>query len=295
MAGGGRSPGTARLAMADNPLVHVPRALPVLDKANALRRQVVGRVRSFDLIQWDQVAYGEDLSQRVHIWELNDLAPRDGWPCVLLIHGGGWREGSWKDFESLAPLLTRRGFMVAALDYRLAPENPWPAALEDIFGALHFLRGQWVDPEKIALWGHSAGGHLAMMAALQRPEEICCAVALGAPTDLQAQAEVEPLDDIFSREQLIAASPLHQACDSPPPILQVHGTSDRVCDIAHARRHAESRAGVELIEVPEGDHGLRWPPVGALRARRRAVQWMVDQLDMPQRGSKWRRRKKKDR
>lgn len=281
--------------MADNPLVHVPHAWPVVGKVNALRRQVVGRVRSLDLIQWDQVEYGKDIAQRVHIWELNDLAPRDGWPCVLLIHGGGWREGSWKDFESLAPLLTRRGFLVAALDYRLAPDHRWPAQLEDVYAALDFLRGQWVDRDKMALWGHSAGGHIAMMAALQRPEEVCCAVALGAPTDLEAQARIEPLDDVFTPEQLRSASPLHQTAEGVPPILQVHGTSDRICDIEQARAHARARAQVELMEVPDGDHGLRWPPVAALRARRRAIQWMVNQLDMPQRGSKWRRRKKKDR
>ncbi len=278
--------------MVDNPLVHVPRAWPVVDKVNALRRQVVGRMRSFDLIHWDQVEYGEDLAQRVHIWELNDLAPRDGWPCVLLIHGGGWREGSWQDFESLAPMLTRRGLLVAALDYRLAPEHPWPAALEDVMGALEFLRGQWVDPDRIALWGHSAGGHLAMMAGLQRPEEVKCVVALGAPTDLEAQARTEPLDDVFSSSDLRAASPLHQDCSRPPPILQVHGTKDRVCDVEQARRHAQARSAVELLEVSEGDHGLHWPPLAALRARRRAVNWMVDRLDMPERGSKWRRRRK---
>jgi len=292
LAGGRWRAGEAGLTVADNPLVLVQRAWPVLDKVNALRRQVVGRVRSFDLIQWNQVEYGEDVAQRVHIWELNDLAPRDGWPVVLLIHGGGWREGSWEDFESLAPMLTRRGLMVAALDYRLAPEHPWPAALEDVFAALDFLRGQWVDPDKIALWGHSAGGHLAMMAALQRPEEICCAVALGAPTDLEAQAEVEPLDDVFTQENLRDASPLHQETAAPPPILQVHGTADRVCGIEQARAHARAREAVELLEVADGDHGLRWPPLGSIRARRQAINWMIDCLEMPARGSKWKRRKK---
>ena len=292
MDGGRWVSGQAGLSMSDKPLVLVQRAWPVVDKVNALRRQVVGRVRSLDLIQWRQVEYGQDIAQRVHLWELNDLAPRDGWPCVLLIHGGGWREGSWQDFESLAPLLTRKGLMVAALDYRLAPEHPWPAALEDVFAALEFLRGQWVDGDKIAVWGHSAGGQLAMMAALQRPEEVCCAVALGAPADLEDQALTESLEDVFTTEQLKSASPINQVCDAPPPILQVHGTADKVCDIAQARQHAAVRTQVELIEVLDGDHGLRWPPVTAMRARRKAIDWMVDKLDMPERGSKWRPRKK---
>ena len=106
--------------MADHPLVHVPQAaLPALTKANALRRKVQGRLTSFDLIQWNEVAYGERERQHVHIWELNDLCPRDGWPAVLLIHGGGWREGSWRNFEGFGPQLSRRGLMVAAMDHRL--------------------------------------------------------------------------------------------------------------------------------------------------------------------------------
>ena len=122
--------------MAENPLVRVPSALPVLTKANALRRRVQGRISSFDMIQWDQVAYGERMRQNVHIWEMNDLCPRDGWPAILLIHGGGWREGSWRDYESFGPQLSRKGFMVAAMDYRLAPEHPWPAQLEDVLEAI---------------------------------------------------------------------------------------------------------------------------------------------------------------
>ncbi len=279
--------------MAENPLVRVPAAWPVLDRANALRRRVIGRARSFDMIQWDGVEYGEAPTQQIHIWELNDLCPRDGWPAVLLIHGGGWREGSWSDFEGFAPLLTRQGLLVAAMNYRLAPKDRWPCALDDVIGAIDFLNHQLVDPDRIAVWGHSAGGQLALAAALARPDLIRCAVALGAPTDLELQAETEDLSDIFDADQLRAASPLHMECSDAPPILHVHGTADHVCSIDHARRHKSVRPGsVEVIEVPDGDHGLRWPPVRAIQARRSAVRWMIDQLDMPPRGSKWKRRKK---
>ena len=63
------------------------------------------------MIQWENVTYGADVSQRMHIWELNDLAPRDGWGAVVLLHGGGWREGTWEDFLSLGPALARRGLI----------------------------------------------------------------------------------------------------------------------------------------------------------------------------------------
>ena len=277
--------------MAENPLVHVPSALPVLSKVNALRRRVQGRVASFDMIQWDQVAYGERMRQHVHIWEMNDLCPRDGWPVVLLIHGGGWREGSWRDYESFGPQLSRKGFMVAAMDYRLAPDHPWPAQLEDVLEAIAFLRSQLTDPDRLAVWGHSAGGHLAMMAALSKPEWVRCAVALGAPSSLDALDSTET-QEVFGDVSLEDASPSRVSAADVPPILLVHGTADRVCPIEQARDHAEQRPEVSLIEVPDGDHGIRWPPLSALRARKRAVSWMIEQMDMPDRGSKWKRRKK---
>ncbi len=277
--------------MVDHPLERVGVTLPVLNKANALRRRVQGRVASFDLIQWDKVAYGERMRQHIHIWEMNDLCPRDGWPAVLLIHGGGWREGSWKDFESFGPQLSRKGMMVAAMDYRLAPEHPWPAQLEDVLAAISFLRSQLTDPDRISLWGHSAGGHLAMMAALARPEWVRSVVALGAPSVLD-ELHPDEVSDVFGDTDLSSASPASIECPDAPPMLLVHGEHDSVCSVQQSRDHAQSRSGVELLEVAEGDHGIRWPPLASVRARRRAVAWMIDQMDLPERGSKWRRRKK---
>ena len=269
--------------------------LPVLRSANALRRRVEGRIRSFDTIRWDPVPYGSDPAQVMRIWELNNLCPRDGWPAVLLIHGGGWMTGSRHDFESLAPAMGHRGLMAAAMDYRLAPEHRWPSQLEDVLEAIQFLRDQQVDRSRIALWGHSAGGQMALAAGLLRPDLVRCVVAMGAPSDLRRIQETspDPLEEIFDTEDLLAASPIAIPCDNPPPILLVHGEKDPVCSIEHAREHHAARPGaVDLIEVPGGDHGLRWPPIASLRARRQAMRWMIDQIEMPSRRSKWRRRKK---
>lgn len=269
-------------------------ALPALQQANALRRRIEGRVRSFDTIRWDHVPYGEDPAQVMRIWELNNLCPRDGWPAVLLIHGGGWKTGSRHDFESLAPAMGHRGLMAAAMDYRLAPEHRWPSQLEDVFAAIEFLRDQQVDRERIALWGHSAGGQMALVAGLLRPDLVRCVVAMGAPSDLPRIEETspDPLEDIFDQADLLSASPIRIPCESPPPILLVHGEKDPVCPVEHAREHARARPEVILLEVPGGDHGLRWPPVASLRAKRQAIRWMTSQLKMPKRKSKWRRRKK---
>lgn len=283
--------------MADNPLVRVPAALPALASANALRRRVEGRLRSFDLLNWPSVPYGPDPAQRLYFWQLDDLGPRDGWPAVLLVHGGGWIEGSWQSFESLGPTLAHKGLMAVAMDYRLAPAHRWPAQLEDMELAIEALRGQQVDPDRIGLWGHSAGGHLALMAGLRWPDRVRAVVAMGAPTDLRRFADEGPdrLDLVFDAADLDAASPL-RATGPMPRTLLVHGERDPVVPIAQARALAAARPDeVELWEVPDGDHGLYWPPLRAPLARRRAVGWLMSALDPAPRGSKWKIRKKKKR
>lgn len=280
----------------DNPLVHLPEkapaALPVLRKANALRRRVEGRLRSFDVMDWPGVRYGPGERQVMRLWELNDLAPRDGWPGVLLIHGGGWVEGDLSDFEALGPAFARRGIVAGAMNYRLAPDARWPAQLDDAEAALERLRDAQTDPRRLAVWGHSAGGHLALMLARRRPDLVCCAVAFGAPTDLVQLADhgVDDLGRIFDEDELDAASPI----SGPPPevpVLLVHGAADTVVPVGHARAFATSfPEQTELIEVEDGDHGLRWPPLRARRARRRALDWVGRQLAPADRGSKWRRK-----
>jgi acetyl esterase/lipase len=278
--------------MAENPLVHIPRAWPMLNRANALRRRVVGQLRSFDVIQWDGTPYGKHRSQAMHIQELNDLCPRDGWPAILMIHGGGWVQGSREDFAHIAPLFAKRGVMACAMDYRLAPDDPWPAQLEDVLLALDFLRSQQVDPKRIALWGHSAGGQLALLAGMERPSQIRCVVATAAPTDLSRCPE-DLWREAFTREQLESVSPMHQSGADLPTTLLVHGQLDRRVPIEQARAFAGERSEeVSLMELRDGDHGLRWPPVSAWRTRRKAIDWTIEQLDMPSRGSKWKRRKK---
>ncbi|MCB9778533.1 MAG: alpha/beta hydrolase [Alphaproteobacteria bacterium] len=280
----------------DNPLVtlpeRVPAALPAIRRINALRRRVEGRLRSFDVMDWPGVRYGPGERQVMRLWELNDLAPRDGWPGVLLIHGGGWVEGDLSDFESLAPAFARRGIVAAAMNYRLAPDDRWPAPLDDAEAALERLRDAQTDPQRLAVWGHSAGGHIALQLARRRPDLVACVVAMGAPTDLRQLAThgVDDLGRVFDDDQLEPASPI-SATDPPVPTLLVHGDADAVVPVGHARAFATSWPDqTELIEIPDGDHGIRWPPFSALRARRRAVDWVQTQLAPANRGSKWKRK-----
>ncbi len=96
----------------------------------------------------------------------DDAARRPG---VVLIHGGGWHKGDKTKFRPLATRLAERGYVVAAIEYRLADEAPFPAAMHDCNAAVRFLRAHaaeyQVDPRRIGAIGCSAGGHLAGLMA----------------------------------------------------------------------------------------------------------------------------------
>lgn len=91
-------------------------------------------------------------------------------PCLIAAHGGGWQRGSRKNYRHLGQYLARNGIAVFAISYRFAPKHRYPAAVHDVRAAIQFLRSKGadygVDPQRLALIGDSAGGHLAALTAL---------------------------------------------------------------------------------------------------------------------------------
>ena len=98
---------------------------------------------------------------------------RDAAPVVLYAHGGGWVLGGLETHDGLCRhVAAASGWAVLAVDYRLAPEHPYPAAVDDMAAALAWVRGSGADrhglnPDRIAVAGDSAGGHLAAVTALR--------------------------------------------------------------------------------------------------------------------------------
>jgi acetyl esterase/lipase len=88
---------------------------------------------------------------------------------VLIHHGGGWRNGDRKMLQPWCEALAHHGFTAIAVEYRLLDQAPWPAQMHDVNGAVRWTRAHadelGVDLDKIVLQGHSAGAHLALMAA----------------------------------------------------------------------------------------------------------------------------------
>jgi acetyl esterase len=96
---------------------------------------------------------------------------RPGLPALVYLHGGGWSLGSLATYEPFCrQLANATSQIVIWVEYRLAPENPYPAALDDTLAAWRWVqenhRELGADPARIAIGGDSAGGNLAAVAAL---------------------------------------------------------------------------------------------------------------------------------
>jgi acetyl esterase/lipase len=91
-------------------------------------------------------------------------------PALIYIHGGAWQGGDKAEADAWAPQIADRGYVVLSINYRLAPKDPWPAQLDDCQAAVRYFRANAaaldVDPQRIGVFGGSAGGHLASMTAL---------------------------------------------------------------------------------------------------------------------------------
>jgi acetyl esterase/lipase len=158
---------------------------------------------------------------------------------VLLVHGGSWVQGDRTQLRGYGILLGRLGYTCLACEYRLAPKSKWPAQIDDVHTALRYFHAQapslGVDPQKIAVSGNSAGGHLALLAAAAQESPIAAVIAFYPPTDmlgyfrhtaLAADSMSYLLGDDTSDERLAAISPVTFADAAFPPAMLITGNRD---------------------------------------------------------------------
>lgn len=177
-------------------------------------------------------------------------------PAVLLVHGGGWRQGDRTQLRGYGILLGREGYLCVASEYRLVQESPWPAQIEDVRTALRWMRSNatqlGIDPDRIAIEGNSAGAHLALMAAGDQQEgaEVAAAVAIYAPTLFAHEGRPRgavPLaalvDGGGTADVATQASPLSLVTPAFPPTMLVHGSADELVPLAASLVMYEALAG----------------------------------------------------
>ncbi|NHZ90896.1 alpha/beta hydrolase fold domain-containing protein [Massilia sp. CCM 8733] len=124
--------------------------------------------------------------------------------AVVLVHGGGWRSGERSNMAPLAARLASRGIAAAVIDYRLADEARYPAAIHDVKAALRWLRANsaahGIDPQRIAVAGGSAGGQIASLAGVTNGTPKFDPDGEGSPVSSAAQAviNIDGLSDFTS-------------------------------------------------------------------------------------------------
>ncbi len=228
-----------------------------------------------------------DPAQRLDICTPDGAGP---FPVVILVHGGGWGSGdksgaerpnSGADITPWFQPLTDAGIAWVSINYRLAPAHRWPAQLEDTRAAVAWVRAHIAehggDPARLALMGHSAGGHLALMAAMPDPGEaapvsavVGCAAVSDLVSDSRRRGEIsKSLQNLFgfapdlapvSLEALAAASPLGRISAACPPVLFLHGDADKTVPLDQSLVFQEKAraAGVrcDLHVLPAAPHRL---------------------------------------
>jgi acetyl esterase/lipase len=110
--------------------------------------------------------------------------PAFGWPLVVFVHGGAWMMCDKRDIQLKSPLtLIDHGIAVASVNYRLSSEARFPAQIHDVKAAIRCLRARaaefGIDGERLAVWGASAGAHLALLAGMTGRASVLDDLSLG--------------------------------------------------------------------------------------------------------------------
>ena len=178
---------------------------------------------------------------------------------VVLVHGGFWRQEWQRDTtESLAVDLTERGFNTWNIEYRrIGIGGGWPGSAHDVLMALDFAPQLGLEIEKVAVIGHSAGGHLALWSARRSRAEISQVVAMAPITDLGRHAESGMYGATEARVLLESGAPPLSDPGDIATIL-VHCEADRHVPLEHSSELA-ARAGLDLITAPGGHFDLLDP------------------------------------
>ncbi|MFB6483834.1 alpha/beta hydrolase fold domain-containing protein [Streptomyces virginiae] len=253
---------------------------------------------------FDGITYATTPGYRPRLLDVQVPAGEGPFPAVVWIHGGGWLDGDRRYPPPTVPADLLHGAVLAAglalvsIDYRHSLEAPFPAQLHDVKAAIRYVRAFAtdldIDPDRIGVWGESAGGHLAALAGLVGPDSPQGAALEGTQGVGSGETGVRAVVDWYGVSDLVtladhplpampgadfpdpyeallgagvaerpdlarAASPVTYAADSnPPPFLLVHGTHDGLVPYSQSEALAaalKSAGGeVTLQPVDGADH-----------------------------------------
>jgi epsilon-lactone hydrolase len=270
---------------------------PQLEKAIHIVRTCLERAQALGTIEGFRIAYEELASNFPLAADIKtERVGAGGVPTewiaapgvaddrvLLYLHGGGYTIGSMRTHREVISRLSRAaGVRALGLEYRLAPENPFPAAVEDSIAAYRWLLSNGVDPKKMVIGGDSCGGGhtVATIVALRYLGEPLPAagVCISAWTDLTQTAEsftTKAAVDPFVQRELLEfmaqmylggrdrrtplASPLYADLQGLPPLLIQVGSAETMLDDSTRLANRAKAAGGEVTLEVWDDMIHIWP------------------------------------
>ncbi|TQR86872.1 alpha/beta hydrolase [Mycobacterium hodleri] len=237
------------------------------------------------------VRYGDSPSQLLDVWRPKEL-PAQPAPVMIFLPGGAWVHGG-RILQGYALMshLAEMGWVCLSIDYRVAPNHPWPQHITDVKTAIAWARANvdkfGGDRNFVAVAGTSAGGHLAALAGLtpndpemqrELPEgsdtSVDAVVGIYGRYDWEDKSTVERARFVDFLERVVVkrkiarhpeifrrASPIARTHADAPPFLVIHGSGDTVIPVQQARDfvqklRGESRSVVGYVELPGAGHGF---------------------------------------
>lgn len=255
------------------------------------------------------VEYGQAAGESLRL----DASVPDGagpHAAVILVHGGGWTTGDKSGGPRkafIAPMhepLQQAGLAWFSINYRLAPQHPYPACLDDVLTAIRWIKehaaAYRVDPTRLALSGESAGGHLVALAAVRADAATRVAAVIPFYGRFDLTDDLKPGDPLrrnysalFGRSiyderaqaLMREASPIYFIKHGLPPFLLVHGSADTTVPYAQSTRLQAAlrahRVPCDFITIKDGAHGmLGWEKL-APDYKRQVAAWIAKTLNVP--------------
>lgn len=262
-------------------------------KASELTGPTTDVIEHLDLVYAE--AGGESLELDLHLPKRDAASKGQLRPLVVWIHGGGWRAGSRKP-PRLRQLIDD-GIAIASVSYRFTDKAVFPAQIHDCKAALRWLRANAakydLDPQRIAVAGSSAGGHLALLLGVSAgvgplegelgdhvgtSTEICAIVDYFGPSDFVLRGKTQPERAYTAKSGSLAllggnadrrpdpqmehdASPVFYVDQDDPPLLIFQGDGDETVLMDQSERmrdvYLEHKLPVELVVLPGAGHGGR--------------------------------------
>ncbi|WP_051556505.1 alpha/beta hydrolase [Alkalihalobacterium bogoriense] len=226
------------------------------------------------------LVYGETKERTLKL-DIVKPKSKESFPAIIYVHGGGWMAGDKsKVGGEWNASFAKYGFVCVNINFRLSGEAIFPAPLLDIKTAISWIKDHadeyGIDREKIGLWGHSSGGHLATLTAFsaghnefttnsKTSEQVQAVCALAGPVDLLSMGTWHDLPNspeakfiggslCENEERAKKTNPISYIEENPIPSLLIHGDYDEIVPVEQSRLLHNVLPNSTYLEIKGADH-----------------------------------------